>query len=58
MTSTLKHLLARTLNMTQIDIPKQQLAAVRVGEGEDAKAPLQTIDVVLPGPNEVLVKIT
>jgi hypothetical protein len=57
MTSTLKNLLARTIHMSHMDIPKQQLAAVRVGEGANGKAPLQKIDVVLPGPNEVLVKI-
>jgi hypothetical protein len=58
MTSTLKHIIARTVHkMSPESIPKQQYAAVRVGHGEDAKAPLQKIDVVMPGPDEILVKI-
>ncbi|KAJ9496921.1 hypothetical protein LTR96_000411 [Exophiala xenobiotica] len=43
--------------MTDFSIPKFQNAAVRTGEGDDARAPLKKIDVDLPGPDEVLVKI-
>lgn len=43
--------------MATVDIPKQQKAAVKVGSGEDAKAPVQQVDVPKPGPGEVLVKI-
>lgn len=45
------------INMTEAQIPKRQTAAVRVGDGNDARAPLKEIDVGLPGPNELLVKI-
>ena len=43
--------------MTDSGIPKLQNAAVRVGEGDDARAPLKKIEVDLPGPDEILVKI-
>ena len=43
--------------MAEFQIPKRQAAAVRVGDGEDARAPLKEIDVDLPGPDELLVKI-
>jgi hypothetical protein len=43
--------------MATVDIPKQQKAAVKVGSGTDAKAPVQQVDVPTPGPGEVLVKI-
>lgn len=43
--------------MATVDIPRQQKAAVKVGEGTDAKAPVQQVDVQSPGPTEVLVKI-
>lgn len=43
--------------MTEAQIPKRQTAAVRVGDGNDARAPLKEIDIDLPGPNELLVKI-
>ncbi|RMZ81536.1 hypothetical protein DV737_g2501, partial [Chaetothyriales sp. CBS 132003] len=40
-----------------VSIPKEQLAAVRVGGGDSATAPLKTVPVTLPGPGEILVKI-
>ncbi|RMZ88821.1 hypothetical protein DV736_g3947, partial [Chaetothyriales sp. CBS 134916] len=40
-----------------VSIPKEQIAAVRVGGGESATAPLKTVPVSLPGPGEILVKI-
>ncbi|KIW15286.1 hypothetical protein PV08_05331 [Exophiala spinifera] len=43
--------------MAEFQIPKRQTAAVRVGGGEDARAPLKEVDVTLPGPEELLVKI-
>lgn len=43
--------------MATVDIPRQQKAAVKVGEGVNAKAPVQQVDVPNPGPGEVLVKI-
>ncbi len=43
--------------MATVDIPKQQKAAVKVGSGTDAKAPVKQVDVPTPGPGEVLVKI-
>jgi hypothetical protein len=43
--------------MATIDIPKQQRAAVRVGSGHDARAPVKEIPVEMPGPSEILVKI-
>ena len=43
--------------MTSFEIPKKQLAAVRQGKGADARAPATEIDVDLPGPDEILVKI-
>lgn len=43
--------------MATVDIPKQQKAAVKVGNGESAKAPVQQVDVPTPGPGEILVKI-
>jgi hypothetical protein len=43
--------------MTTVDIPKQQRAAIKEGEGADAKAPVQQIDVPTPSPGEILVKI-
>ncbi|RMZ82582.1 hypothetical protein DV738_g1519, partial [Chaetothyriales sp. CBS 135597] len=42
---------------TTVSIPKEQIAAVRVGEGESARVPLTTVPVELPGPGEILVKI-
>lgn len=43
--------------MATVDIPKQQKAAVKTGQGKESTAPLQQIDVPTPGPSEVLVKI-
>ncbi|KAK5189551.1 hypothetical protein LTR99_001830 [Exophiala xenobiotica] len=43
--------------MATVDIPKHQKAAVKVGNGESAKAPVQQVDVPTPGPGEILVKI-
>ncbi|RMD44464.1 hypothetical protein DV735_g639, partial [Chaetothyriales sp. CBS 134920] len=42
---------------TTVSIPKEQTAAVRVGEGATATAPLKQVPVGLPGPGEILVKI-
>ncbi|PYI31956.1 GroES-like protein [Aspergillus indologenus CBS 114.80] len=39
-------------------IPKQQRAAVRSGSGDTATTSIETIDVDLPGPGEILVRIT
>ena len=43
--------------MAAVNIPKQQKAAIKVGSGADAKAPVQQIEVPTPGPSEILVKI-
>ncbi|KAI1619344.1 alcohol dehydrogenase [Exophiala viscosa] len=43
--------------MATVDIPRQQKAAVRVGSGKDAKAPIHQVDVPSPSPGEILVKI-
>ena len=43
--------------MATVDIPKQHKAAVRVGKGHDATAPVKDIDVDMPGPDQILVKI-
>ncbi|KIW50019.1 hypothetical protein PV05_11643 [Exophiala xenobiotica] len=43
--------------MTNSGIPKFQNAAVRVGDGDDARAPLKKIEVDLPGSDQILVKI-
>lgn len=40
-----------------VDIPAQQQAAVRKGEGHDATAPVVQIDVAKPKAGEILVKI-
>lgn len=40
-----------------VDIPKQQNAAVRIGDGHDATAPVVQIDVPQPKAGEILVKI-
>jgi hypothetical protein len=43
---------------TTMTVPKKQWAAVRVGvPSDEARAPLQEIDVELPGPDEILIKI-
>ncbi|PYH42334.1 zinc-dependent alcohol dehydrogenase [Aspergillus saccharolyticus JOP 1030-1] len=39
-------------------IPKQQRAVVRSGSGSTATTTIQTIDVDLPGPGQILVRIT
>jgi len=44
--------------MATIDIPKSQKAAVRVGSGHDAKAPVKDIETQMPDPDQSLVKIT
>lgn len=43
--------------MASVDIPAKQNAAVRVGSGDTATAPLTQIDVPQPKPHEILVKI-
>ena len=40
-----------------VDIPSKQSAAVREGSGESAKAPVKEIDVQMPGPGQILIKI-
>ena len=45
------------VKMTSMSVPKQQKAAIKEGEGHDAKAPVKQIDVATPGPSEILVKI-
>jgi hypothetical protein len=66
MTSVIKKLLhhsdhsetpMKSENMADVEIPKEQYAAVRVGKGLDGKAPLQKINVVMPGPREILVNL-
>jgi hypothetical protein len=66
MTSVIKKLLhhsdhtespKQSEKMADFEIPKEQYAAVRVGKGPDGKAPLQKIDVVMPGPSEILVNL-
>ena len=44
-------------NMAPLTIPRHQKAAVCQGAGEKATAPVKQIDVELPGPSEILVKI-
>ena len=58
LTSLVEKLTPNHNNMTTTDIPKQQKAAVRVGNGESARAPAKQIDVRTPGPDEILVKLT
>ena len=43
--------------MGSVDIPSKQRAAVRNGTGESATAPIEQIDVKMPGPGQILVKI-
>jgi propanol-preferring alcohol dehydrogenase len=43
--------------MATVDIPKMHRAAVRVGSGHDAKAPVKEIETQKPGPDQILVKI-
>ena len=43
--------------MASVDIPKQQRAAVKVGSGGDARAPCKDVEVQMPDPNQILVKI-
>jgi propanol-preferring alcohol dehydrogenase len=43
---------------TTTNLPKQQRAAVRQGNGETAKPIVQQIDVPQPGPGQILVQIT
>ena len=43
--------------MGSVDIPKQQQAAVKVGSGSDATAPVKEMPVDMPGPDQILVKI-
>jgi Zn-dependent alcohol dehydrogenase len=43
--------------MTRVDIPAKENAAVKVGSGDTATAPLTQIDELQPKPNEILVKI-
>jgi propanol-preferring alcohol dehydrogenase len=43
--------------MSTITIPKTQNAAVRVGSGDSASAPLKQVEVRSPKPHELLVKI-
>lgn len=40
-----------------VDIPSKQRAAVRQGQGESATAPVQEVDVQMPGPGQILIKI-
>jgi len=43
--------------MGSVDIPSKQRAAVRKGTGESATAPVEQVDVRMPGPGQILVKI-
>jgi propanol-preferring alcohol dehydrogenase len=43
--------------MASVDIPTKQNAAVRVGSGDMATAPLTQIDVPQPKPHKILAKI-
>lgn len=43
--------------MSKVDIPNKQRAAVRKGTGESATAPVEQVDVQMPGPGQILVKI-
>lgn len=43
--------------MATVAVPKMHRAAVRVGTGHDAKAPVKEIETTKPGPEEILVKI-
>lgn len=43
--------------MATLDIPHQQRAAVRQGEGETTKTVVKNIDVPQPGPGQILVKV-
>ena len=38
------------------NLPKEQDAAVKKGEGHDAKAPVQKVPVPEPGPGQILVQ--
>ena len=48
---------SKTPEMASSNVPKRQFAAVRVGRGETATAPLKEIDVDMPGPDQILVKL-
>ena len=37
------------------NLPKEQSAAVKEGEGHDAKAPVKSVPVQEPGPGQILV---
>ena len=43
--------------MASVDIPSRQQAAVRVGSGTSATAPVKEIDVQQPGPGQILMKV-
>ena len=43
--------------MGSVDVPKQQRAAVKVGSGSDAKAPCKDVEVQMPEPHQILIKI-
>lgn len=43
--------------MSSFDIPNKQRAAVRKGTGESATAPVEEVDVQMPGPGQILVKV-
>jgi propanol-preferring alcohol dehydrogenase len=43
--------------MSTITIPKTQFAAVRLGSGESASAPIKEVEVLSPKAHEILVKI-
>lgn len=38
------------------NLPKEQDAAVKQGEGKDSKAPVQKVPVPEPGPGQILVQ--
>jgi propanol-preferring alcohol dehydrogenase len=38
-------------------LPAHQRAAIKQGEGKDARAPVQNIPIPVPGPGQILVKI-
>jgi alcohol dehydrogenase, propanol-preferring len=38
------------------NLPKEQNAAVKSGEGHDAKAPVKSVPVQEPGPGQILVR--
>lgn len=39
------------------NLPKEQNAAVKQGEGHDATAPVQKVEVPEPGPGQILVRV-